>query len=35
MKRKSYSVEQFVVAMKQRKLGRLAADVALKLGIAE
>jgi putative transposase len=35
MKRKSYSVEQIVAAVKQHELGTSAADIARKLGIAE
>ena len=35
MKRKRYSVEQIVVAVKQHELGAPAADIARKLGIAE
>jgi len=35
MKRKRYSVERIVAAVKQHELGTPAADVARKLGIAE
>ena len=35
MKRKRYSVEQIVAAVKQHELGTPAADIARKLGIAE
>ena len=35
MKRKRYSVEQIVAAVKQHELGTSAADIARKLGIAE
>ncbi len=35
MKRKRYSTEQIVAAMKQRELGTPAADIIRKLGIAE
>ena len=35
MKRKRYSVEQIVVAVKQHEMGLLAGDIARKLGIAE
>ena len=35
MKRKRYSVEQIVAAVKQHELGAPAADIARKLGIAE
>lgn len=35
MKRKRYSVEQIVVAVKQHELGTPAAEIARKLGIAE
>ena len=35
MKRKRYSVEQIVAAVKQHELGMSAADISRKLGIAE
>ena len=35
MKRKRYSVEQIVAAVRQHELGVSAADIARKLGIAE
>ena len=35
MKRKRYSVEQIVAAVRQHELGVSAADIAAKLGIAE
>ena len=35
MKRKRFSVEQIVAAVKQHDLGVSAADIARKLGIAE
>jgi len=35
MKRKRYSVEQIVAAVKQHELGTSAADISRKLGIAE
>ena len=35
MKRKRYSVEQIVAAVKQHELGTSAGDIARKLGIAE
>lgn len=35
MKRKRYSVEQIVAAVKQHELGTPAADIARKPGIAE
>ncbi len=35
MKRKRYSVEQIVAAVKQHELGTSAADIARKLGVAE
>ena len=35
MKRKRYSVEQIVAAVRQHDLGVSAADIARKLGIAE
>ena len=35
MKRKRYSVEQIVVAVKQHEMGLPAGDIARKLGIAE
>lgn len=35
MKRKRYSVEQIVAAVKQHELGVSATDIARKLGIAE
>lgn len=35
MKRKRYSVEQIVAAVKQHELGIPAADISRKLGIAE
>ena len=35
MKRKRYSVEQIVAAVKQHELGTPAAEIARKLGIAE
>ena len=35
MKRKRYSEEQIVAAVKQHELGTPAADIARKLGIAE
>lgn len=35
MKRKRYSVEQIVAAVKQHELGTSAAEIARKLGIAE
>lgn len=35
MKRKRYSVEQIVSAVKQHELGTSAADISRKLGIAE
>ena len=35
MKRKRYSVEQIVAAVKQHELGTPVADIARKLGIAE
>ena len=35
MKRKRYSVEQIVAAVKQHELGTSAADISCKLGIAE
>jgi len=35
MKRKRYSVEQIVAAVKQHELGTSAADMSRKLGIAE
>jgi len=35
MKRKRYSVEQIVVAVKQHELGTSATDISRKLGIAE
>ena len=35
MKRKRYSVEQIVAAVKQHELRTLVADIARKLGIAE
>ena len=35
MKRKRYSVEQIVAAVKQHELGVSVADIARKLGIAE
>ena len=35
MKRKRYSVELIVAAVKQHELGTPAADIARKLGIAE
>lgn len=35
MKRRRYSVEQIVAAVKQHELGTSVADIARKLGIAE
>ena len=35
MRRKRYSVEQIVAAVKQHELGTSAADISRKLGIAE
>jgi putative transposase len=35
MKRKRYSVEQIVAAVKQHELGMSAADISRKLGIEE
>lgn len=35
MKRKRYSVEQIVAAVKQHELGTSVADISRKLGIAE
>ncbi len=35
MKRKRYSVEQIVAAVKQHELGTPVADISRKLGIAE
>ena len=35
MKRKRYSVEQIVAAVRQHELGVSAADIARKLGVAE
>ena len=35
MKRKRYSVEQIVAAVKQHELGTSVADICRKLGIAE
>jgi len=35
MKRKRYSVEQIVAAVKQHEAGTSASDIARKLGIAE
>ncbi len=35
MKRKRYSVEQIVAAVKQHEMGTPVADIARKLGIAE
>lgn len=35
MRRKRYSVEQIVAAIKQHELGTSAADISCKLGIAE
>ena len=35
MKRKRYSVEQILAAVKQHELGTSASDIARKLGIAE
>jgi len=35
MKRKRYSVEQIVAAVKQHEMGISVADIARKLGIAE
>ena len=35
MKRKRYSVEQIIAAVKQHELGTSAADISRKLGIAE
>jgi len=35
MKRKRYSVEQIVAAVKEHELGTSAAEIARKLGIAE
>jgi len=35
MKRKRYSVEQIVAAVKQQELGTPVADIVRKLGIAE
>ena len=35
MKKKCYSVEQIVAAVKQHELGMSVADIARKLGIAE
>jgi len=35
MKRKRYSVEQIVAAVKQHELGTLVAEIVRKLGIAE
>ena len=35
MKKKRYSVEQIVAAVKQHELGMSVADIARKLGIAE
>lgn len=35
MKRKRYSVEQIVAAVKQHELGTSATDISRKLGIAE
>ncbi len=35
MKRKRYSVEQIVAAVRQHDLGGSAADIARRLGIAE
>ena len=35
MKRKRYSVEQIIVAVKQHEAGATVADICRKLGIAE